>query len=134
MLLKWCGTSRGSITIVHQKNHGFLIDIFNEIHKKNPKTVLVMVGEGQLREENENKVAQLGLRDCVRFLGLRNDVNRLYQAFDLFLFPSLWEGLPLTGVEAQAAGLPVLMSDVITPEVYIVPHLQITPVPTVFHT
>ena len=82
------------------------------------------MGEGQLREENENKVAQLGLRDCVRFLGLRNDVNRLYQAFDLFLFPSLWEGLPLTGVEAQAAGLPVLMSDVITPEVYIVPHLH----------
>ena len=109
---------------MEQKNHGFLIDIFNEIHKKNPKTVLVMVGEGQLREENENKVAQLGLRDCVRFLGLRNDVNRLYQAFDLFLFPSLWEGLPLTGVEAQAAGLPVLMSDVITPEVYIVPHLH----------
>ena len=109
---------------MQQKNHGFLIDIFNEIHKKNPKTVLVMVGEGQLREENEKKVSQLGLQDCVRFLGVRNDVNRLYQAFDLFLFPSLWEGLPLTGVEAQASGLPVLMSDVITPEVYIVPHLH----------
>ncbi len=109
---------------MYQKNHLFLIDIFREIYLQNPKARLVMVGDGQLRADCEQKVCRLGLQDAVLFLGVRSDVDRLLQAFDLFLFPSLWEGLPLTGVEAQAAGLPVLMSDVITPEVHIVPQLR----------
>lgn len=106
------------------KNHAFLLDVFNEIHKKNPNTVLLLTGKGPLEENIKEKVSKLQLQDCVKFLGVRNDVHRILQAFDLFLFPSLWEGLPLSGVEAQAAGLPVLMSDVITPEVYLVDHLR----------
>lgn len=109
---------------MQQKNHLFLIEIFNEIHKKNSNTVLLMAGKGKLQQKSEERVAELGLTDCVKFLGVRNDVNNLLQAFDLFLFPSLWEGLPVTCVEAQSAGLPVLMSDIITDEVNIVPHLH----------
>lgn len=108
------------------KNHLFLIDIFREIHKMNPNTVLLMAGakQGPIMDKVKKKVNDYGMQDCVRFLGVRNDTDRLYQAFDLFLFPSLWEGLPVTGIEAQTSGLPVVMSDVITPEVYLVPHLK----------
>lgn len=99
-----------------QKNHTFLIDIFAEIHKKNNQTVLVLVGQGELEEEMKKKVSQLGLENCVDFLGARNDVPTLLQVFDLFLLPSLFEGLPLVGIEAQAAGLPMVASDTVTPE------------------
>lgn len=101
---------------MQQKNHTFLLDIFNEIHKKNPNTVLALCGEGRLEDDIKKKACELGLDKDIIFLGVRSDTNRVYQAYDMFLFPSLWEGLPLTGIEAQTAGLPVLMSDVITPE------------------
>ena len=104
---------------MQQKNHTFLIDIFQQIHKQNPNSVLVLVSDGRLMGEIKSKVNALGLGDSVMFLGNRRDVNELMQAMDVFLFPSLWEGLPLTGVEAQSAGLPVVMSDVITDEVCI---------------
>ena len=104
---------------MQQKNHTFLIDIFQELHKKQPNSVLVLVSDGKLMNEVKNKVHTYGLDDAVLFLGNRNDVNELMQAFDVFVFPSLWEGLPLTGIEAQTAGLPVFMSDVITDEVCI---------------
>ena len=90
---------------VAQKNHTFLIDIFNELHKKNHNSLLLLVGQGPLKEEIENKVKELKLNDSVRFLGQRNDANELYQAFDVFCLPSLYEGLPVVGVEAQATGL-----------------------------
>lgn len=102
---------------MQQKNHTFLVDIFNEIHKKNPKSVLMLISDGRLMDEIKAKVHRLRLDDSVMFLGNRGDVNELMQAMDVFLFPSLWEGLPLTGIEAQTAGLPVVMSDVITDEV-----------------
>lgn len=102
---------------MEQKNHGFLLEIFAEINKRNPNTVLLLIGDGQLIEENKQKVEKLGIAQSVKFLGIRADVNCLMQAMDVFLFPSLWEGLPLTGIEAQTAGLPVVMSDVITDEV-----------------
>ncbi len=101
---------------MQQKNHTFLLDIFKEIHDKNPNTVLALCGEGRLEDDIKKKAHELGLEKDIIFLGVRKDTNRIYQAYDLFLFPSLWEGLPLTGIEAQTAGLPVLMSDVITPE------------------
>lgn len=104
---------------MEQKNHTFLLDIFAEIHKQKPESVLLLVGDGRFIDEIKNKAAELGLPDSVIFLGNRSDVNELMQAMDVFLFPSLWEGLPLTGVEAQTAGLPVVMSDVITDEVCI---------------
>lgn len=104
---------------MQQKNHDFLVDIFAEIHKLRPDSVLMLISNGRLMESVKKKVHNLGLDDAVLFLGDRKDVNELMQAMDVFLFPSLWEGLPLTGVEAQAAGLPVVMSDVITDEVCI---------------
>lgn len=89
---------------VEQKNHRFLIDIFNEIHKKNKDSLLLLAGQGPLMDEMKEKVHNLELDDCVQFLGQRKDANELYQAFDLFLLPSLYEGLPVVGVEAQASG------------------------------
>lgn len=89
---------------VAQKNHTFLIDIFNEIHKKNKDSLLMLVGQGPLMNEIQAKVNNLGLKDSVIFLGQRSDVNELYQAMDVFILPSLYEGLPVVGVEAQASG------------------------------
>lgn len=98
-----------------QKNHPFLIDIFYEIHKKDKDTVLLLVGGGELddclKNEMKQKVDDLGLEECVQFLGVREDVANVMQAFDLFLLPSLFEGLPVTMVEAQASGLPCVISD-----------------------
>lgn len=101
---------------VAQKNHTFLIDIFNELHKKNKKTLLVLVGQGPKVGETKEKVNSLKLTDSVMFLGQRNDANELYQAFDVFLLPSLYEGLPVVGVEAQASGLLCVLSDEMTKE------------------
>jgi len=101
---------------VAQKNHDFLIDIFNEIHKKNNNSILLLAGQGPLMEDIKNKVKELNLEDSVKFLGQRNDANELYQAFDVFLLPSLYEGLPVVGVEAQAAGLLCYLSDDMTKE------------------
>lgn len=101
---------------VAQKNHDFLIDIFDEIHKKNNNSILLLAGQGPLMEDIKNKVKELNLDDNVKFLGQRNDVNELYQAFDVFLLPSLYEGLPVVGVEAQAAGLLCYLSDDMTKE------------------
>ena len=101
---------------VAQKNHDFLIDIFNEIHKKNNNSILLLAGQGPLMEDIKNKVKELNLGDSVKFLGQRNDANELYQAFDVFLLPSLYEGLPVVGVEAQASGLLCYLSDDMTKE------------------
>ena len=101
-----------------QKNHIFLIEIFNEIYKRNPNSVLLLIGaEGPLEAKIEKRIHDLNLQKSVVKLTNRRDVNELMQAMDVFLFPSLWEGLPLTGIEAQTAGLPVVMSDAVTKEV-----------------
>lgn len=96
-----------------QKNHDFLIDIYNEYAKLKPTSVLVLVGDGPLRTEIEKKIADYGIAEKVLFLGKRSDVNELYNIADLFLFPSLFEGLPVTLVEAQANGLVCLISNTI---------------------
>lgn len=93
-----------------QKNHSFLIDIFNEIYKKNENVLLLLAGQGSLMDEIKEKVKNLGLSNNVKFLGQRSDVHELYQTFDLFLFPSLYEGLGMVAVEAQVAGCPCLCS------------------------
>lgn len=104
------------------KNHEFLIQIFNNIvEKKNAK--LLLIGDGDLRKEIENKVKQLGISDRVIFTGVRSDVFDLMQAMDVFVFPSLYEGLPVTMVEAQAAGLPCVISSNIPKETVIIPGL-----------
>jgi glycosyltransferase involved in cell wall biosynthesis len=101
----------------HQKNHAFLIDIFEEFVKLNSNTVLLLVSNGSLMPDIEDKTASLGLSDKVKFLGVRSDVNCIMQAFDVFAFPSLHEGLPVTLIEAQGAGIPCIISDVISREV-----------------
>lgn len=101
---------------VAQKNHTFLIDIFNELHKQNKNSLLLLAGQGPLIDEIKNKVNDLNLTESVKFLGQRNDANELYQAFDVFLLPSLYEGLPVVGVEAQAAGCLSILSDDMTKE------------------
>lgn len=101
---------------VEQKNHRFLIDIFNELHEKNPNSILLLAGQGPLQEEIKEKVHYFGLDEVVEFLGQRNDANELYQAFDVFLLPSLYEGLPVVGVEAQASGNLCYLSDDMTKE------------------
>ncbi|WNR43792.1 glycosyltransferase family 1 protein [Paenibacillus roseipurpureus] len=101
----------------HQKNHAFLLDLFARLQEERPEAVLVLAGDGPLREEMEKKVKALHLKKKVKFLGVRSDISRLLQGFDIFVFPSLHEGLPVTLVEAQGAGLPCLISDTITSEV-----------------
>ena len=101
---------------VEQKNHRFLIDIFNEIYKKNNNSLLLLAGQGPLMDEIKNKVKSLKLEKNVKFLGQRDDIDVLYQAFDVFLLPSLYEGLPVVGVEAQATGLLCELSNDMTKE------------------
>lgn len=97
------------------KNHPFIIDIFYEISKKDDDAVLVLVGAGEIDPinftETKAKVERLGLSDKVIFTGLRTDVNEVMQAFDVFILPSLTEGLPVVMVEAQAAGLKCVISN-----------------------
>ena len=95
---------------VEQKNHRFLIDIFNEVHKQNSNSVLLLAGQGPLMDEMKEKVRKLGLDDSVKFLGRRDDINELYQAFDVFCLPSLYEGLGMVAIEAQINNLYVLAS------------------------
>ena len=102
-----------------QKNHRFLIDVYTELARLRPGTRLILVGDGPLRPGIEEIVAERGLADRVLFLGDRKDVASLYQAMDMFLLPSLYEGLPMVGVEAQCAGLPLVCSKEVTDEVAI---------------
>lgn len=102
-----------------QKNHSFLLEIFAELHRKQPDSLLVLAGVGELQDAARSKAEELHLTDSVRFLGFRSDVAELLQGMDIFLMPSLYEGFPVTGVEAQAAGLPCVFSDTITREVKI---------------
>lgn len=103
-----------------QKNHTFLIDIFKTyIDNYDKKAKLLLIGDGILRSNIEEKVNNLKLNKNVMFLGKRHDVNQLYSASDLLLFPSKYEGLPVTLIEAQANGIPILASDTIDNEVNI---------------
>ena len=104
---------------VFPKNHEFLIDVFAKDYKKNPHMVLLLIGDGPLRSAMEEKVKKLGLTDHVNFLGLRNDVQNLYNVMDIFVLPSHYEGLPVVGVEAQANGLPCLFSTKVTKETHL---------------
>lgn len=101
------------------KNHKFLIEFFSYIVKKQPNAMLILIGEGELRSEMEAQILSLGIGDNVILTGVRYDVDELLQMTDVFLFPSIYEGLPLSIIEAQSAGLKCLISDVITREVIV---------------
>ncbi len=97
----------------YQKNQSFLLDAFARLHQREEKARLVLVGDGPDLTDLEAKAVELGIESAVLFLGVRDDVNRLMQAFDLFALPSRFEGMSLCASEAQAAGLPCLLSDTI---------------------
>jgi len=100
-----------------QKNHLGLLDIFAELVKARPDSMLLLAGDGALRTAIEERIQSLHLADKVKLLGVCPQIDRLLQAFDAMLFPSLHEGLPVTLIEAQGAGLPCIISDAITDEV-----------------
>lgn len=100
-----------------QKNHFLLIKIFNEIYKKDNNCVLLLIGNGNLKDKIKEEAKRLSIYKDIRFLGLRDDIPELLQGFDLFLFPSLYEGLPVTLIEAQASGLKIITSTTVTKEV-----------------
>ena len=99
-----------------QKNHGFLLEIFAALAQAEPDATLLLIGDGPLRPEMEEKVRQLGLSERVIFTGIRSDIPDLLQAMDIFVLPSLYEGLGIVAVEAQAAGLPCVISDQVPDE------------------
>lgn len=100
----------------NQKNHTFLIDIFNEIHKERPNSVLMLVGSGEKEKEIHEKVNMLGLTKNVLFIGFQNNVNEYMWAMDVFVFPSLYEGLGLVLIEAQATGMKCYTSKDVVPK------------------
>lgn len=100
----------------YQKNHPYLLDVFAAVCRERPDARLLLLGDGEDRAAMEEKSRQLGVADRVHFLGNRGDVARFYQAMDIFLLPSFFEGLPGVLVEAQAAGLRCLVSDTVTGE------------------
>lgn len=102
-----------------QKNHKYLIDIFKELSLINSNVRLYLFGNGELFDEVKDYVTELKLSDKVKFMGVRSDIDRWYQAMDLFVLPSLYEGLPVVGVEAQMSGLPCYFADTITDEISI---------------
>ena len=109
---------------VEQKNHQFLLEIVAEVAKREPKTRLLLIGDGELRSRIEHQATLLGLRDQTIFAGIRSDVPQLMQIMNRFLLPSLFEGLGLVLIEAQAAGTACLFSDVIPQEVDVVKPLM----------
>ena len=100
-----------------QKNHKFLIDIFAEIHKRDTNTFLLLVGEGYLKTEIQQKINKLNLADSVMFLGMRNDINFLLQAIDVMIAPSVYEGFGISVLEAQCAGVCCYVSDIFNDEI-----------------
>ncbi len=124
---KQFGFSPDNLVLAHigsfstQKNHEFLLDIMYHLTQKNPKTRLLLIGDGPLANSIREKTAVLGLQEHIHFAGLRNDVASILKAADAFVFPSLFEGLGLALVEAQAAGLPCFVSDTVPAAATILP-------------
>ncbi len=102
-----------------QKNHDLLIDVFFKIHEKNPDTALLLVGDGERREEIKQRVKRLGLEKSVIFAGVRQDVNKILSAADVFVMTSFNEGLPVSLVEAQASGIHIVVTDTVSNEIKI---------------
>lgn len=103
--------------LVPEKNHNFILDVMALDKKLGGEAVLLMIGDGALREDLEHRVVEFGLSDRVRFLGVRQDIPDLLATLDLLVLPSLFEGIPLVLIEAQAAGIPALVSEGVPHEV-----------------
>ena len=102
---------------IPQKNQLFLLDVFKAVYARNPDSILVICGDGKLRPQAEEKARSLGIASAVRFLGQISNVQDVYQALDLFVLPSLYEGLGMVAIEAQASDLPCVCSERVPTEV-----------------
>ena len=111
--------------IAKPKNHVFLLDVFNEIKKRTDAILVLAGGDGDMSEIVNNRIKQLGLEHSVKLLGVRDDIPKLLSAMDVFVFPSLHEGLPVSLIEAQASGLPCFISNCITNEVKVTPLIHV---------
>lgn len=100
----------------HQKNPLFLIDVMHEIRKRQENAHFVIIGAGILEEEMKMRIHEYNLQDSMSWLGRREDIQQFYNAFDAFLLPSRYEGLPVVGLESQSCGLPMFFSTAVTPE------------------
>lgn len=115
----------GNVGRLHeQKNQIFLIDIFYELQKKKENAILLIVGSGPLKTKINEHIEKLGISDKVKILENRNDMNEIYQAMDVFVLPSLFEGLGIVAIEAQAAGLPVIASDGVSSEAEVTKNIK----------
>lgn len=103
--------------LVPQKNQGFLLEVFREIVEQRPDSILLIIGEGSLEGKLRKKAEQLSLGNHVRFLGIQSNINELLNVMDVFVLPSVYEGLGIVLVEAQANGLPCIASDAIPQQV-----------------
>ena len=128
------GISDSTVVLGHigrfmtQKNHMFLLDIFDEFHKKNKDSVLMLVGKGELEQQIKDRIAEKGLTDSVIFTGVRSDVPDVLSAMDVFVLPSFYEGMPNVIIEAQATGLSCIISDTITREADITGLIKYMPI------
>lgn len=109
--------------LTEQKNHALLLEIMAVLKKRSHNAVLLLVGDGELRPMLEERARELGIAELCRFAGVRSNVQALLSAMDVFVFPSLWEGMGLALIEAQAAGLPCVISDRVPTEADVVPAL-----------
>lgn len=110
-----------------QKNHEFVIKVFSEIYRKDNNSLLLLIGDGQLKEKLQQQVEKLNLNDAVKFLGMRDDINHLLQAIDVMIAPSLFEGFGISVLEAQCAGVLCYVSDAFNDEVMQTPLIRKIP-------
>ena len=110
-----------------QKNHAFLLACFAQYHKRHANSRLLLVGGGELKEQVQRQAETLGIGGAVCMAGVHKDMRQVYSAMDIFALPSLYEGLPMVCLEAQANGLPCLMSDRVTAETAVTPEAAFLP-------
>ena len=110
-----------------QKNHSRLLDIFQAVYQRNQDARLLLVGEGELMETIRQKANRLNIESAVIFAGNQADMAQWYQAMDVFVMPSFFEGLPVSGIEAQAAGLPCVFSDAVSAEASVTKDVRFVP-------
>lgn len=106
-----------------QKNFGFLLEVFKNLHDINKKSVLLLVGDGEEKSEIKHKVSKLGLTSCVCFLGMRSDVANILQAMDVMISPSIFEGFGMSVLEAECSGLPCFVSEAFHKKVLLTPNV-----------
>lgn len=110
------------------KNYQFLVALFEQYYANHPDSILFLVGDGEIKKEIEEDVTNRGLNECVIFAGMQKNTQEYLSAMDVFVFPSLWEGLPLAMIEAQASGIYCLASDCIDSEVNVSGEVYMLPI------